>query len=140
MELKPGTMRRRYVNTLLRKHKFLTLVSGTVFALCAAAVLWSYSSAWRGRMAAQTDLQRGHYVVLAYGLPPFGAPEYVRILKENYGIELRWVDYCTVSPTLRAYADSYDKVSGAAAKRKFGDNVFEKSWKLAQSRSEARQM
>jgi hypothetical protein len=59
-------------------------------------------------------------------------------LKEQYGIDFRWVDFCTVSPTLRAYADGYDDLSGAAAKRKFGDDVFEKSWKLAESRSEAR--
>jgi hypothetical protein len=137
MELKEQHKRRKSVKTFLRNHKILLSIIGIVFALCTADVLWSYSAAWRGRLAARMDLRRGHYIVLAYGLPSFGAPEYARILKEQYAIEFHYVDFCTVSRTLRAYADGYDELSGAAAKRKFGDDVFEKSWKLAQSRSEA---
>ena len=136
MELKEQHKRRKSVKTFLRKHKMLLSIVGIVFALCAVDVLWSYSAAWRGRLAAQMDLRRGHYIVLAYGLPPFGAPEYARILKEQYAIEFHYVDFCTISRTLRVYADGYDERSGVAAMRKFGDDVFEKSWKLAQIRSE----
>jgi hypothetical protein len=137
MELKEQHKRRKSVKTFLRNHKILLSIIGIVFVLCTANVLWSYLAAWRGRLAAHMDLRRGHFIVLAYGLPPFGAPEYARILKEQYAIEFHYVDFCTVSTTLRAYADGYDELSGAAAKRKFGGDVFEKSWKLAQSRSEA---
>src|ERR1700722_3403676 len=112
MELKEQHKRRKSVKTFLRKHKMLLSIVGIVFALCAVDVLWSYSAAWRGRLAAQMDLRRGHYIVLAYGLPPFGAPEYARILKEQYAIEFHYVDFCTISRTLRAYADGYDERSG----------------------------
>ena len=132
MELRSRTVRRSCMERFLWKRKILTLVIGIVVAFCVTVVLWSYSSAWRGRLAARMDVRRGHYVVLAYGLPPLGAPEYARILNEQYGIEFRWVGFCTVSSTVRSYADAYDDRSGAAAKRKFGDGVFEKSWELAQ--------
>lgn len=137
MELEGQYTRRKSVKTFLRNHKILLSIVGLLFALCAADVLWSHSAVWRGRLAAHMDLRRGHYIVLAYGLPRFGAPEYARILKEQYAIEFHYVGFCTVSRTLRAYADGYDELSGAAAKRKFGDDVFEKSWKLAQRRSKA---
>ena len=137
MELKEQHKRQKSVKAFLRNHKIYLSIVGIVFALCAADVLWSSSATWRGRLAAHMDLRRGHYIVLAYGLPPLGAPGYARILKEQYAIEFHYVDYCTVSTTLRAYADGYNELSGAAAKRKFGDDVFEKSWKLAQSRSGA---
>lgn len=136
MELKEQHKRRKGVKTFLRSHKTLLSIIGIVFALCAADVRWSASATCRGRLAAHMDLRRGRYIVLAYGLPPFGAPEYARILKEQYAIEFHYVDFCTVSRTLRAYADGHDELSGAAAKRKFGNDVFEKSWKLAQSRSQ----
>ena len=137
MELRDQYKRRKSVKPFLRNQKILLPIIGIVFALCAADVLWSYSAAWRGRLAAHLDLRRGHYIVLAYGLPPFGAPEFASILKEQYAIEFHYLDFCTVSRTLQAYADGYDELSVAAAKRKFGDDVFEKSWKLAQSRREA---
>jgi hypothetical protein len=92
MELKERHKHRKSVKTFLRNHKILLSIIGIVFALCAADVLGSSSATWRGRLAAHMDIRRGHYIVLAYGLPPFGAPEYARILKEQYAIEFHYVD------------------------------------------------
>ena len=60
----------------------------------------------------------------AYGLPPGWRSEYARLLKEQYGIEMRTVALCIVSETLCSYVDSYDEISAAAANRKFGHDVF----------------
>src|ERR1039458_9994430 len=53
--------------------------------------------------------------------------EFVRILRERYGIEDRVVAGCIVSPPLLAYTEGYNRVSMAAANRKFGHDVFKES-------------
>lgn len=54
--------------------------------------------------------------------------EYGQILKDRYGVEYEAVAGCIVSESLIAYVEAYDDVSGAAVKRKFGQDVFKKSW------------
>jgi hypothetical protein len=76
--------------------------------------------------------------ILAYGLPSVWHSEYIRLLKEKYGIEMHTVALCIVSETLRSYADSYDEVSAAAANRKFGRDVFQESAEEARKRWESR--
>jgi len=48
-------------------------------------------------------------------------------LRERYGIENRVVAGCIVSPPLLAYTEGYNRVSMAAANRKFGHDVFKES-------------
>ena len=88
-----------------------------LLALAAIVVLpvtWWISAGLRGRLMARYDLARGHYRVLAYGLPPPGVVEYRQLLRELYGVEYRQVALCIVSPSLISYADAYDGVSAAA--------------------------
>lgn len=87
-------------------------------------------------MDARRDIAQGHYEVLGYGLPSPWRHEYVRLLKERYGIRYCTVALCIVSEDLLAYADNYNKLSVAAANRKFKHDVFkecaeeaERSWK-----------
>src|SRR5437867_3902378 len=92
-----------------------------LLALAAIVVLpvtWWISAGLRGRLMARYDLARGHYRVLAYGLPPPGVVEYRQLLRERYGVEYRQVALCIVSPSLISYADAYDGVSAAAINRK----------------------
>ena len=102
-----------------------------LLALAAIVVLpvtWWISAGLRGRLMARYDLARGHYRVLAYGLPPPGVVEYRQLLRERYGVEYRQVALCIVSPSLISYADAYDGVSAAAINRKFEHDVLREGW------------
>ena len=81
----------------------------------------------RGERDARSDIARGHYVQLGYGLATPWTPEYVRLLRERYGVEYRTVAGCVVSESELLYFHAYNAVSTAAANRKFGHDVFEKS-------------
>jgi len=106
--------------------------------LVALAIIWSATAGLRGKLTARYDVHQGHYYILAYGLAPAARAEYARLLNERYGIELRKVADCIVSESLISYVDNYDHVSAAAAKRKFGHDVFEECWKDAVNGSELR--
>jgi len=95
-----------------------------IIALVAMLGAWWLAAPVRGHVAARFDIVRGHYRILTYGLPPSWRPEYARLLKERYGVELHPVAGCIVSPALVSYVDSYDDESAAAAIRKFGHDVF----------------
>jgi hypothetical protein len=105
-----------------RKNLIAVIVSNVV--LVALVEAWSVAAPMRGRMAARYDVGHGHYEILDYGLRPGWRSECARLLKEQYGIEMRTVALCIVPETLRLYVDSYDEVSAAAAHRKFGHDVF----------------
>jgi hypothetical protein len=97
--------------------------------LCLA--VWVYTASSRGRLCARFDVWRGRYSVLAYGLPTTWRPEYARLVRERYGIEVHTIALCIVSETLMSYADSYNQVSVTAANRKFGHDVFKECAELA---------
>ena len=110
----------------VRNHKKLTALLLTASALLGF-IGWEVAAPIRGRLAAQFDLIRGHYEVLAFGLPTPWRPEYARLLRERYGIEERVVAGCVVSQSLVAYVESYNRTSMRAANRRFGRDVFEES-------------
>ena len=78
----------------------------------------------RGKLSAYFDVHRGRYRLLTFGLPSAWLPEYARLLRERYSVELKPVAGCVVSPALVSYVDAYDKVSESAARRKFGRDIF----------------
>jgi len=84
---------------------------------------WPLAS-MRGSLAAHIDVARGHYVVLAYGMPPISRSEYSRLLKEKYGVEVHAVAGCIVSQSLVTYVNSYNRVVEEGAKRRFGHDIF----------------
>jgi hypothetical protein len=112
----------------VKNHKKLIAVIGFVTLLFAAFG----AAPMRGRMAARCDLWRGHYKILTYGLPVPYFPEYVRLLNERYGIEVHPVAGCIISKGLISYVDNYDEISGTAANRKFGRDVFKQCAEDAQ--------
>jgi hypothetical protein len=78
-------------------------------------------------LIARFDTAQGRYEVLGYGLPVPWRDDYARLLRQRYGIRFRPVAGCIVSEELRSYVEGYNKVSGAAAERKFGNNIFSKT-------------
>lgn len=103
-----------------------------IIVLLLIAWMWDATASARGRLMARFDLARGHYAILAYGLPPGGSDEYARLMKERYGIQRRQIALCIVSSSTMAYADSYNRLSVTAAQRKFGQGIFEQTWQDSQ--------
>jgi hypothetical protein len=68
---------------------------------------------------------------LTYGLPVPQRPTYAQVLEHRYGIEMLAVSGCIVSTSLIAYVHRYNKVSVAAANRRWRRDVFDDSWKEA---------
>jgi len=121
------------MRNFIRRHKILA-------ALCCVILgseVWSLSAAFRGEVAARYDVAGGRYEELGYGLPVPWRREYVRLLREHYGIRFRTVALCIVSEDLIAYANSYNTVSSAAANRKFGHDVFKECLEEAESKWKA---
>jgi hypothetical protein len=110
-------------------------VLGILGLLVCAELIREYTAPARGHLVAHFDVRRGHYIVLAYGLPSEWRPQYAQLLQERYGIEVRTVALCIVSETLRSYADSYDEVSIAAANQKFGHDVFKECAEAARQKT-----
>jgi hypothetical protein len=105
--------------------------------IVCSVVLWELATPLRGNLAARYDLARGKHRILNFGLPPLWLPEYARLLRERFGVELDAVAGCTVSQQLVSYGEAYDKVTAAAAIRKYGHDIFrecaeeaEKKYKL----------
>lgn len=108
----------------MNNHKKLIASIGFVALLLAFLEVWSVAAPRRGQTAARFDLWRGHYRILTYGQPVPYFPEYARLLKERYGIEIHPVAGCIVSKDLISYVDGYDGIIAAATKHRFGRDVF----------------
>ena len=109
-----------------RSHKILSTV---LVLVCLIGVLigWDLSAKIRGQMVAHLDVARGHYEILVLGLPMAWRPEYGRLLRERYGIEMRVVAGCVVSESLLAYTSGYNAVSERAVNLKFRRDVFKET-------------
>ncbi len=111
------------MKAFLKKHKRAFTVFGLLLVLVCLLEIWWVTAGIRGTWEARFDIWRGHYAVQSYGLNVYGR-EYAQLLKERYGIRTHIVAFCLVSEDERAYADNYNKLSAAAAKQKFGHDVF----------------
>jgi hypothetical protein len=120
----------------VKVRKKTALIVGVLALVVSAELFREYTAPMRGRLMAHYDVWRGHYAVLAYGLPSPWRPRYSQLLRERYGVEVRTVALCIVSETLRSYADSYDEVSAASANQKFGHDVFKECAEAARSQWE----
>ena len=75
----------------VKVRKKAALVVGILAFVVCAELIREYTAPMRGRLTARYDVWRGHYVLLAYGLPPAWRPQYAQLLQERYGIEVRTV-------------------------------------------------
>jgi hypothetical protein len=103
-------------------------VVNLALVLFVIGYIYDPTAASRGRLSATYDVHRGQYEILAYGRPPVARPEYADLLWQRYGIKQRVVAMCIVSQPLLSYADAYNAVSVSAAKRRFGDGIFDQTW------------
>jgi hypothetical protein len=134
LDLRAGGAMRNFV----RSHKKTVSVVVLFILLFFLLKVWGLTAQIRGRFAARRDVARGQYVELSYGLPPEWLPEYARLLRARYGVELRSVAGCIVSEELIAYVNGYDEISADAVNRKFGRDVFKECEVNAQENWERR--
>jgi hypothetical protein len=120
------------MSSFVRKHKILVASLTAIGALILLSVLWDMSAAARGKIDAHTDLAFGHYKIMGYGLPGPEREGYVRLLHARYGIEFEKLADCIVSESLVNYANSYNAVSVAAIKNKFGNDILHNTFEDAQ--------
>jgi hypothetical protein len=114
------------VIAFVRKHKKLSALLVFIGAI-AGSLIWDASARIRGQAAARFDLALGHYRILTLGLPTPWRPEWMRLLRQRYGVEERMVAGCIVSESLLAYTDGYNRLSMGAANRKFGHDIFKET-------------
>jgi hypothetical protein len=119
------------MRAFLRNHKKLFSIIALIALLFAVLNAWSLLAPTRGRLTAQFELKRGHYIYLTFGLEPPERREIARLLQERYGVELRTVAGDIVSKDLVAYVDAYNEVMDAAINRRFGHNVYKECYDAA---------
>jgi len=125
------TNKTQLLRRFVRKHKASSAAVGVLLSLTLAQLAWDSTAHVRGHAKARYDLHQGRYEVLTYGLPPETDPEYVRLLRERYNIEVVRIADCIVTRAQAGYANAYDDVSSAAETRKFGPGIFEGAWQAA---------
>ena len=111
----------------VRNHRKLAAIIGVVIVVVAAWILSDATAVIWGELLARVDVAHGRYFELGYGLPAPWVPEYTRLLRERYGVEHRPVAGCLVSQSLISFVRAYNSVSTAAAKRRFGHDIFKES-------------
>ena len=108
------------MKTLLNRKNALSVIA----AIVIVPLVWWTSAPVRGHLMARYDIARGRYRILVYGAIPGRSPYYKTLLHDRYGIEVEKIAGCVDSTSLVFYADAYNRVSVAAANRKFGHDVF----------------
>jgi hypothetical protein len=111
-----------------------TIIAGAVVLFLISLLTgWFPAAGFQGRLQARVDVALGRYQLLGYGLPVAWRGEYARLLDERYGIQFHVVAGCLVSQSLVDYVAGYDSVSGEAAKRRFGHDIFKRPPKRLRS-------
>jgi hypothetical protein len=100
---------------------------------------YSRSAYDRGRLDAQADLQVNRLILEDYGFSREGKEEFVEILKQRYGIELRRLDAENIDMKSSGHAFGYNEVAKAEIQRRFGADVIEKAQAEAKEQYRAKQ-
>ena len=125
------------------KARFIVLIlTATWFAGCAfndtvtepgSSMTYSRRAYVAGHTSAQRDIQRGILAVESAGLMAEWSGEYVRLLKQRYGVDDRGVAGCVVDDEIIGHMRGYNEVSNAEITRRFGTDIFERTAKDARA-------
>ena len=80
-----------------------------------------------GKLDAKIDIKNGKYKFKTYGLHSEWFDLYCKILLTKYNIEVEGIAGCVVTNDIRKYVEDYNSVSMAEIKKKYGNDIFEKS-------------
>lgn len=87
-----------------------------------------------GRRDAQRDIAHNVLALEAFGIPEESFPDYERLLKQKYGVSIKWVASNDVPVGVLEHWKGYNEVSTSEIERRFGTNA------LQQAQTEARQL
>lgn len=92
-----------------------------------------------GRRYAEQDIRENCLAVEVSGGPPAAWDnDWVRLLRERFQIELRWVAGCLVNYQIIGHERGYNEVSSAEIQRRFGRDVVWETRNEAQEKWSAR--
>ena len=95
-----------------------------ILALIAFVVSWYAGSYWRGMTMGYIEHTCGYYEIKVwYPLEPWQG-EYMRLLRERYGVAADTVSDYMVLPTTEWYAEGYNSVSRPLLIQKYGKDIF----------------
>ena len=120
---------------MARTRQWLTRHPLTVTTVLVAILIlgWCFLAYPRGVIVAWVDYTRGHYEVQTFGYPAPWAWEFRRLIQERYGVEVKAVAGCVVSPQLVWYVHGYNSVSCSRLRKKFGKDILAECVKEAQA-------
>src|SRR5262245_28228377 len=85
---------------------------------------FALTSPYRGVAMARFDWWRGHRELKLYRLPARTRPDFASLLQSRYGVQAREVASCVVSPSLVAYANSYNQFVTDRLHEEYGRDVI----------------
>jgi len=88
----------------------------------------------KGQADAQADLKTGKLIIESYGMPSPEHYEAEQLLRARYGIQTHNVAGCMVDEKTAQYAEGYNHVMKAEIARRFGPDVFERTYQEAAKR------
>jgi hypothetical protein len=81
-----------------------------------------------GAVQASLDIAVGDLRTKTYGLQSSPFNEYQKLMKERYMVSIDDIDGCTPGHWLISYVNAYNAISKPAVKKKYGPDVFDKSF------------
>lgn len=81
----------------------------------------------KGKKDALRDIQAENLKVKTFGTIVTWFQEWRKILLNEYNVEIEVVSGCVVSDETVEYVNGYNKISEAEIKKKFGEDIFEKT-------------
>jgi hypothetical protein len=119
------------------RNTFATIILGTLL-LGGCATMQSNSSFKAGKTQANEDIANGILAIEQAGFLMKFDEEYVQLLKQKYGVEVRRVAFCVVHEDVEEHMRGYNKVAEAEIERRFGKGCLLKAEQQAQALYEAR--
>jgi hypothetical protein len=79
----------------------------------------------RAASEARNDIEQGEYKIQMIGGPPAAFDyEYVRLLRDRYGVKINVLASCVVPNEIEWYHDGYNCVSEPRIREHFGKDIF----------------
>ena|SRR5436190_3062561 len=119
------------------RDKLAAVITATLL-LAGCATTPSNPAFEAGIAHAQADIANGVLAIEHAGWPMRYDQEYVRLMKQKYGIEVRRVADCVVHEDVEEHMRGYNKVAEAEIERRFGKDCLSQAEHQAQTSYEAK--
>lgn len=87
-----------------------------------------------GQADARRDITNGMLAIKTFGLPAPESGKYDELLKQRCHVGVEGLAGCCVTESLIKYAQGYSEVADAYIMQKYGTNIFDELWSVAQGK------